>query len=304
MPKISVIICTHNPRSDYLQRTLEALKAQTLSKEHWELLLIDNASKEPLKKSWDLSWHPSARQIREDMIGLTHARLCGIHNATGEWLLFVDDDNVLGHDYLEESLAIGAEFAQIGAFGAANIRAEFECEPPKSVIPYLYGLVICESDKDCWSNMIDWSPARPHGAGLCVRKPVALEYSAKALNNPIRKSLGRSGLGLGAGEDADLAWCAIDIGLGIGRFAKLQITHLVPKGRLSEDYIVRLLSGFAASAQILRRLRKELGPRHSRRFAAIRFCKTWLFSNSIQKRILWQSRKAEKMAEQLLTLNP
>jgi glycosyltransferase involved in cell wall biosynthesis len=36
----TIIICTHNPRRDYLQRTLESLKAQTLSRDRWEFLLI------------------------------------------------------------------------------------------------------------------------------------------------------------------------------------------------------------------------------------------------------------------------
>jgi len=40
MIPVSVIICTHNPRPDYLQRVLDALKAQTLPKENWELLLM------------------------------------------------------------------------------------------------------------------------------------------------------------------------------------------------------------------------------------------------------------------------
>ena len=48
---LSVVICTHNQRKDYLQRTLEALKAQTLPPAQWELLLIDNASDEKLSKS-------------------------------------------------------------------------------------------------------------------------------------------------------------------------------------------------------------------------------------------------------------
>src|ERR1022692_4717847 len=99
--KFSVIICTHNPRPDYLRRTLDALKAQTLPKEQWELLLIDNASKEPLADTWDLSWHPQARHIREEALGLTRARLCGISQSKGELLVFVDDDNVLSADYLE-----------------------------------------------------------------------------------------------------------------------------------------------------------------------------------------------------------
>ena len=38
--KLSVIICTHNPRSDYLRRVLKALSEQTLLKERWEMLLI------------------------------------------------------------------------------------------------------------------------------------------------------------------------------------------------------------------------------------------------------------------------
>ena len=74
---ISVIICTHNPRPDYLRRVLDALKAQTLPKERWELLLIDNASNEPLSGEWDLSWHPHARHIREIQFinGLTAGQL-------------------------------------------------------------------------------------------------------------------------------------------------------------------------------------------------------------------------------------
>jgi glycosyltransferase involved in cell wall biosynthesis len=41
--KVSVVICTHNSRRGYLVRVLDALKAQTLPREQWELLLIDNA---------------------------------------------------------------------------------------------------------------------------------------------------------------------------------------------------------------------------------------------------------------------
>jgi hypothetical protein len=55
-----------------LRRVLDALKAQTLPKEQWELLLIDNASKEPLAESWDLSWHPHARHIRERLPRCRH----------------------------------------------------------------------------------------------------------------------------------------------------------------------------------------------------------------------------------------
>src|SRR3989442_702908 len=92
---ISVIICTHNPRPDYLERVLEALKAQTLSSEQWELVLVDNASRDQLSSWVQLSWHPQARCIRENELGLTPARLRGISEAVGKLFVFVDDDNVL-----------------------------------------------------------------------------------------------------------------------------------------------------------------------------------------------------------------
>jgi glycosyltransferase involved in cell wall biosynthesis len=77
----SVITCSHNPREDYLQQVIEALKNQTLEKQNWEYLLIDNASDEALETRIDLSWHPNARHVREEKLGLTHARLRGISEA-------------------------------------------------------------------------------------------------------------------------------------------------------------------------------------------------------------------------------
>ncbi len=83
MIAVSAIICTHNPRRDYLKRVLNALQAQTLPKDEWELLIIDNASEQALATDWDLSWHPLPRHIREDELGLTPARLRGIAGGEG-----------------------------------------------------------------------------------------------------------------------------------------------------------------------------------------------------------------------------
>ena len=48
LPRVSVVVPTHNPRMDYLARVIDALRAQTLSPEQWELLVVDNGSKQPL----------------------------------------------------------------------------------------------------------------------------------------------------------------------------------------------------------------------------------------------------------------
>src|SRR5271155_5863652 len=101
MPRLSAIICAHNPREDYLRRVLDGLRAQTLPLEQWELLLIDNASGVSVADRFDLSWHPLGRHIREEELGLTPARLCGMKESKAEILVLVDDDTVLDPDYLE-----------------------------------------------------------------------------------------------------------------------------------------------------------------------------------------------------------
>ena len=189
MPVISVIICTHNPRPDYLTRVLEALRAQTLPVDRWELLLVDNASEQPLGGRFDLSWHPHARHVREEKTGLTHARLCGIAAAQADLLVFVDDDNVLRRDYLEAALKIAADYPQIGAWAGSCIP-EFEVEPPAELRPWLAGLVIEKLKTPLWARLPRGSEATPPGAGMTVRRKVALRYRELTLTNPLRQTLG------------------------------------------------------------------------------------------------------------------
>ena len=120
-PKLSVILCTHNPRQDYLERTFEGLKCQTLPKEQWEFLLIDNLSDPPLEQICDLSWHPAARVVREEELGILPARVRGFRETSANLILFLDDDNVLSPNYFEEALQIGIRYPFLGAWGAGWI---------------------------------------------------------------------------------------------------------------------------------------------------------------------------------------
>src|SRR5262249_22094141 len=161
------------PRRNYLGRVVDALQRQTLATDLWELILIDNSSDEPLATKWDLSWHANARHVREEDLGLTPARLRGIEESTGELLIFVDDDNILADDYLSAAVEISADHFYIGAFGG-SVKGEFEVAPPEQLVPYIPGMAVSELDRDYWSNMAVWSYAVPYGAGMCVRRNVAL----------------------------------------------------------------------------------------------------------------------------------
>src|SRR5712691_7176605 len=122
---LSVITCTHNPRWDYFQRCLDALRNQRLPYNQWELVVVDDRSDEPLADRIDLCWHPAAHIVREETLGLTAARLRGIRETTGELLVFVDDDNLLDPDFLENAARTAEEKSFLGSW-SGQCRPEFE----------------------------------------------------------------------------------------------------------------------------------------------------------------------------------
>lgn len=251
---ISVITCSHNPRPDYLAQVLDSLKGQTLDRTRWEFLLIDNASTEPLEPRIDLSWHPNARHVKEKQLGLTHARLRGIRESTGDVLLFVDDDNVLDADFLEHAQKVGQEWPRLGVWGGQS-RPGFEAPPPEWTREYWSRLVIREFDSDRWSNQQSHADSMPCGAGMCVRRSVAGYYLDLHESGKRNIVMDRSGNSLMSGGDSDMAMCACDVGLGMGLFTSLKLTHLISADRLTEDYLVRLVEGLAYSGVVLESFR-------------------------------------------------
>ena len=255
VPLLSVVICTHHPRADYLARTFAGLRAQSLPPAAWELLLVDNASPVPLPPSAAQPGHPAARVIPEPELGLTAARLRGIADARAELLLFVDDDNILAPDYLARALALAHAWPMLGVWGCGCYTPEWELAPPSGSEELIRYLAVHRAPRDRWSNQPFDYAATPAGAGLCVRAPVARRYADAVRHDPRRKLLGRTGGNLAGCEDFDLALTATDLGLGTGVFTELALTHLMPRARVEEPYLLRLVEGHARSTVILMALR-------------------------------------------------
>lgn len=249
MPNLSVIICTHNPRPDYLGRVLRALQSQTLPTGEWELLLIDNASNEALADKWDLSWHPLARCVHEAELGLTPARVRGIRESRGQMLVFVDDDNVLAPNYLSSALALASQWELVGAFGG-NIIPEFEVEPPAWAESHFSNLAIRHVKQPRWSNAPEAWTAQPCGAGLCIRAPIARHYVNLVQECGWRRHLDRRGASLMSAGDTDLILTSALFDKGWGCFPELSMVHLIPAFRLTEDYLVRLAEGINTSVLV------------------------------------------------------
>jgi hypothetical protein len=269
-PALSVIICTHNPRREYLERALAGLAGQTLARDRWELILVDNASTPKVSSWFDVNRAPQPRLIEEAQLGLTHARLRGARETTGETLIFVDDDNVLAADYLEQADAIGWDWPRLGTWGGQTLP-EWEVNPPPWTSRYWNWIGVRELDRDLWSNLRNDMRSAPFGAGMCVRRAVAQTYAQVLSGDDLRRSLGRTGTQLIGSEDSDLAFTACDLGFGNGIFRRLRLTHLIPRQRLEEKYLLRLVESLTFSNTLLMLAHGVAAPMPSRAQRSLQF---------------------------------
>jgi glycosyltransferase involved in cell wall biosynthesis len=235
---LSIVICAHNPRLDYLRQTIEGLRRQTLPASAWDLLVIDNASDPPLDGTCDLSWHPRARVIREEKLGITHARFRGIRETGENLIVFVDDDNVLCTDYLANTQRIAAAHPGLGAWGAGHISPRYEIPPKPELEPFCEQLALRVTDQDSWTHVPIRMPMTPYGAGLVLRRRVAEYHVKKSEGSAL--VLDRVGGSLSADGDTALALSATDLGMAYGIFTSLSVTHLIPARRVQLDYLLRL----------------------------------------------------------------
>lgn len=242
--KLSVVICTHNPRRDVLGRVLVALHAQTLPSASWELLIVDNAST-PLLQLPTAKLPLHTRTISEPTPGQMHARVAGIHAAGSDLVVFVDDDNVLQPDYLAEALRFMEEHPQVGAAGG-RVEPEFEIPAPAWISKNLELLAVRDlgpteilTPEDHAPNEYPWWA--PFGAGMIIRRACAARY-AQAVGAGTAKSVGRTGnTALGSCDDSELVLHGVlSVGMHVAYSPRLRLTHLIPPRRLYFRYLHRL----------------------------------------------------------------
>ena len=100
-PSISVCICTCNG-AERVGLVLEALAAQTDRSAGWEVLVVDNASRDDtgavVQAAFAAHLPGRGRLVREERPGLMHARRRATDEARGATIVFLDDDNIPAPD--------------------------------------------------------------------------------------------------------------------------------------------------------------------------------------------------------------
>lgn len=106
MCKITIIIPTYKP-GKYIEECLDSVCSQSLSSLDYEIIIILNGPKEPYYSN--LSHYKSKKNIYiyyTNTCGVSNARNIGIENAKGEYICFIDDDDIISFSYLESLLSI------------------------------------------------------------------------------------------------------------------------------------------------------------------------------------------------------
>lgn len=286
------MICTCNPRIEYLTKTLDGIRRQTTPVCDSELIVVDNASDQPLADRIDLSWHPAGRCVREERKGLIYARLRGFRESVGDLIILSDDDNVLAPDYTAHAQRIAQEWPMLGVWGG-HIEPVFEVPPPAWAVPYFHHLAIRTIAAPRWSSFVV-DRTMPYGAGQCIRRRVADGYVESAGREKSLECFNRRSSGAGDGDDAYLCYVAQKLGFGEGLFPELKLQHLIPKERFNPDYFVRIARGNAHVAMLLM-LRDCAGKRFHRRLAwpVLRFLGACIIYHGMKRRVCCAQARGE-----------
>lgn len=240
----SIVICSRNPRSDSIGRALKAICGQSLAGDQWELLIVDSNSSPPLEER-GLPVPADTRFVRVEEPGIFRARMAGVFAAQGKWIVFVDDDNVLDRDYLEQAAAVIERMPEIGLF-CGRISGEFESPPPKWLKPLYRQLAIIDFARDSWAR--EWDPqcVPCWTAGMCIRRDLAMTHFDSAATKQT------AALVMNRCEDVQLVMNAVKAGHLAGLFKALHLWHLIPSDRMTVRYLQRISGETAYSMTRLR----------------------------------------------------
>jgi glycosyltransferase involved in cell wall biosynthesis len=242
--KITVTICAFNPKPHIFSKVLESLRNQTLEKNYWELIIIDNNSNTPIETWVDLTWHPAAVIVIEKTQGLIHARNRATIEASYEYLISVDDDTPLFPDYLENAKRIFYENPELGIIGGRSYPI-YEIAPPQLFENFKSFLAIRDLGEKVILDKLKKDEdfkSYPNCAPILIAptKKCMLLYKQFFDSNRISKELGRKGTSLASGEDNDINLFIYKNGFTLGYFPELKFYHIIPKERLEISYLKRM----------------------------------------------------------------
>lgn len=239
---LTVIICTYN-RDKYIYNVLKSVAENDFPRSEYEIVLVnnnstDNTATECQRFQADFP-DITFRYFVETQQGLSYARNCGIRNAQGELLVYVDDDATVNKEYLRTYADFFATHPDIMAAGGP-ILPVYETEEPSWMSHYTRQLVTGKLYLGKTQREFPHG-AFPGGGNSCYRKEV---FDTTGLFNV---ELGRKGNSLIGAEEKDLYDKMTTNGMRFFYLPTAILYHIIPAKKLTQDYFNRLTYGIGVS---------------------------------------------------------
>lgn len=247
----SIVICTYNPDIRLLERCLKGVDSLDRTGLTTEVILVDNNSTSPIRQDESIarlsSKLPDFRVVEEKRQGLLFARICGIQEARGRFIVFFDDDNEPADDYLVRLHELVTAHPNIGAWGPGNVWVDFIDGIDEGLREYALPL-FQERHESHTAYACVRSPQScyPYGTGLAISRLCAEEYAKRVALNEFSLT-GRQGQQLSSGEDTQMVLCCVRMGYGAGISPELKTRHIIPAKRANYAYIKKLTWGMLSA---------------------------------------------------------
>ena len=235
--KITVAICTWN-RQALLDQTLAQMhKLRIPEGVNWELLVVNNnctdSTDEVIAKH---SRFLPIRRILESLAGLSNARNAAVREATGDYLLWTDDDVLVDESWIEAYVSAFERWPEAAIFGGP-IAPWFEGEPPQWLLSVWPKVADAYAVRDLGPSPIAvGAKTLPFGANYALSLPRQRHY----IYDP---RLGRKEKGMLGSEETDLIQAMLKNGLHGLWVPDARVSHFIPRSRQNCRYLRRYFQG-------------------------------------------------------------
>ena len=244
MIKISAIICTFR-RPDYLRHALHSLCEQSLPRDEYEIIVVDNAVEaetERVVREFD-EGRINLRYLPEENVGLSRARNTGFKAAAGLYVAYIDDDARADKHWLEALVAAFEEVSPAPAAVGGRVWLDWHGEKP-SWVPERHLSLFTYVDHG------DDAHALANNEYL-VGANIAFEREALLLVGGFDPDLGRQGTVLLSGEEAAIIAQLQELGRGIYYEPAAAVWHSVIQSRKRPSWLLKRLFWDGASQPLI-----------------------------------------------------
>ncbi|HEV3204256.1 MAG TPA: glycosyltransferase, partial [Gemmataceae bacterium] len=241
MPDVSVAICTWN-RAKLLDQTLAEMRKLRLSANlKWELLVVNNNSTDETDEVINrYSKFLPIRPLFEPNAGQSNARNCAVQAATGDLMLWTDDDVLVDANWMVEYLKAARQWPDAAFFGG-TIEPWFAVEPPNWIRRNLHHLEHPFAIRRLGSDTRSFSPNEyPYGANMAFRTRILKDY-------PFNPKLGLVQNDTIRGDEFNVIERLIKHGYKGVWVGSARVLHYIVPERLTRTYIWDYYRGYGKS---------------------------------------------------------